>query len=118
MRKTYEFNAGEAKELKRFLASIRHFKDLSKGFPVSHIEALLAVALSPGQGSGDYAALMDEDKASTSRMLGVIGERPRRTEKCYNLIEQYDDPVDSRRTQYYLTPAGYSFLRKLLDTRS
>lgn len=118
MKKSLEFSAGETKELKKFLAAVRLFKDLHKGFPVSHIEGLLAVALNPGQGSGDYATWMDEDKASTSRILGTIGERPRRTDKCHNLIEQYDDPVDSRKTQYYLTPAGHTFLKKLLEARS
>lgn len=117
MKKNYEFNPKETAALNQFLSSIHVFRGLSPAFPVSYIEALLAVALKPGQGSGEYAARMDKEKADASRILGVIGERPRRSDEAYHLISQYPDPLDSRKTQYYLTPQGYQVLKKLLATQ-
>lgn len=114
MKQKYEFSPEELKSFKKLVRTLAHFKKLSIRFPESYMEALLQVAMKQGLGTVEYAEIMELSKDSTSRALGVIGDRPRqRDDLTYNFIEQCDDPVDSRKTHYYVTAKGNAFLKKL-----
>lgn len=114
MKQKIEFSPEEMKSFKKLVRVLAHFKRLSVRFPESYMEALLQVAIKQGLGTVDYAQIMDISKDNTSRSLGVIGDRPRgNAEKTYNFIEQCDDPVDSRKTHYFVTAKGSAFLKRL-----
>lgn len=114
MKQKIEFSPEELRSFKKLVRVLGHFKRLSVRFPESYMEALLQVALKQGLGTVDYAQIMDISKDNTSRSLGVMGSRARSNDdKTYNFIEQCDDPVDSRKTHYFVTPKGGAFLRKL-----
>lgn len=113
MKQKYEFTPGEIVSFKKLLKALEHFKKLTPSLPLSHMESFLHVALKQGLGTVEYAQRMEYNKDNASRILGVIGERPRKTETPYGLIEQCDDPVDSRKTHYYVTGKGNQLLKKL-----
>lgn len=115
MKNKYEFSPEEAAEMQRFLRSLAHFKKLSAAFPQSYMEALLKIALKPGLGTGEYAERIDTSSPNCSRILGILGDRPRRSNEHYSLIEQQDDPIDARKTHYYLTAKGYNVIKKILQ---
>lgn len=115
MKPKYEFSDEEMRELRKFMRTLAHFKKLSDAFPQSYMEALLQVALKQGLGTVDYAERLDTHKSNCSRLLGILGERPRRSDEHYSLIEQLDDPKDARKTHYFLTAKGYQLLKKVLQ---
>ena len=118
MKNKFEFTLEEVAGMKKFMRTIAHFKKLSDSFPQSYMEALLHIALKPGLGTSDYAERLETSKSNCSRILGIIGERPRRSDEHYDLIEQVDDPADARKTHYYLTPKGYSVMKKVLEEQA
>jgi DNA-binding MarR family transcriptional regulator len=114
----FEFSPEEVAGLKKFMRTIAHFKKLEQSFPQSYMEALLHIALKPGLGTSDYAERIETSKSNASRILGILGERPRRSDEHHDLIEQEDDPRDARKTHYFLTAKGYSILKKILEEQA
>lgn len=115
MKQKYEFTAQELASFKKMLRAIEVFKKLSPSLPLSHMEGFLQVAIKQGLGTVEYAQRLEYNKDNTSRILGVMGERPRKLEEPYRLIEQCDDPVDSRKTHYYVTAKGNQVLKKVVQ---
>lgn len=113
MKQKYEYTPEEMASFKKLLRAFEHFKKLSPSMPLSYMEGMLHVALKQGLGTVEYAQRMEYNKDNTSRILGVMGARPRRTEDPYHLLEQCNDPVDSRKTHYYVTTKGNQLLKKL-----
>jgi hypothetical protein len=108
------FSPEELKSFKAMIRALAQFKQLSERFPVSYMETLLQVAVKQGLGTTEYAERVSIGKDSTSRTLGVLGERPRaRDEKVYGFLEQCDDPIDSRKTHYFVTSKGAQLLKKI-----
>ncbi len=118
MKNKFEFSPEEVAGLKKFMRTIAHFKKLEQSFPQSYMEALLHIALKPGLGTSDYAERIETSKSNASRILGILGERPRRSDEHHDLIEQEDDPRDARKTHYFLTAKGYSILKKILEEQA
>lgn len=114
MKQKIEFSSEELASFRKLARVLSHFTKLQDRFPASYMEALLQVAVKQGLGTVEYSQRLELGKDSTSRALGVLGDRPRaRDDKTYNFLEQCDDPVDSRRTHYFITPKGGQLLRKL-----
>lgn len=118
MKNKFEFTPEEVAGLKKFMRTLAHFKKLDQAFPQSYMEALLHIALKPGLGTSDYAERLETSKSNASRILGIIGERPRRSDEHHDLIEQEDDPSDARKTHYYLTPKGFKVLKQVLEEQA
>lgn len=118
MKNKYEFSAEEIAGLKKLMRTLAHFKKLDQAFPQSYMEALLHIALKPGLGTVDYAERLETSKSNASRILGIIGERPRRSDEHHDLIEQEDDPSDARKTHYFLTAKGYTVLKRILEEQA
>jgi DNA-binding MarR family transcriptional regulator len=113
VKQKHEFTPEEMRSFKKLLRALEYFKKLSVAFPESYMEGFLHVALKQGLGTGEYSQRLEMNKDSTSRILGIIGDRPRRTEKSYALVEQCDDPLDSRKTHYFVTAKGAQILKKI-----
>jgi DNA-binding MarR family transcriptional regulator len=109
----YDYTPEERELFKKLQRAIRVLKTKNQQFPVSFLDGLLEIALKQGLGSTEYAERLKTSKGNGSRILGTLGDRPRRTEVVYNFITQYDDPTDSRKTHYYITAEGNAILKDL-----
>ena len=113
MKAKYDYTPEEREQFKRLQRTVRVLKKINQQFPVSFLDGLLEIALKQGLGSTEYAERLDTSKGNGSRILGTLGDRPRRTEVVYEFITQEDDPLDSRKTHYFITTKGNALLKQL-----
>jgi DNA-binding MarR family transcriptional regulator len=109
----YEYTTEERALFKKLQRTARVLKKINQQFPVSFLDGLLEIALKQGLGSTEYAERLETSKGNGSRILGTLGDRPRRTEVTYEFITQEDDPLDSRKTHYFITAKGNALLKQL-----
>jgi DNA-binding MarR family transcriptional regulator len=110
----FDYSDEEREQFKKLQRALRVVKRVSKQFPISYLEGFLEIALKQGLGTSEYAERLEESKGNGSRLLGTLGDRSRRTEIALNWIEQVDDPQDSRKTHYYISPKGNAVLKQIV----
>jgi hypothetical protein len=96
------------KSLGRLKDAIGAFRNLEPNLPASYIDAFLAVALRPGQGPTDYAAMIGTIQPVASRTLMEIGESARTRTAPLHLVASHPHPESRRQIAYDLTPKGYT----------
>lgn len=84
------------------------FRSLEPALPASYIDTFLAVALRPGQGPTDYAAMLGTIQPVASRTLMEIGESARTRSSSLHLVESRPHPESRRQIMYHLTPKGFA----------
>ena len=114
MKAKIEYTDEERRQFIRLQRALRVVKQVSKQFPISYLEGFLEIALKQGLGTSEYSERLEESKGNASRLLGTLGDRSRRSEMSLNWIDQLDDPQDSRKTHYYISPKGNAVLKKLV----
>lgn len=102
MAKQNEPQAGAAIErlITQFRASFDHT------VPLQIIHAFVIVARNEGKSLTELAERLGANMSTASRHLLDLGERNRRREPGYGLVEAKADPMNLRQKQYTLTPKG------------
>lgn len=107
---TEEEEAG-IKRLERALRQVRTAIDPT--VPTQLVQAFLAVGLNEGQTLTDLAELLGTNISTASRQLLDLGERNRKMEPGYGLVDRKVDPMNLRVNRYTLTPKGRLLIREL-----
>ena len=100
-------------QLQRHLAL---FAVLDPQMPLHFIQTFLTIA---GRDSVTYREIEDAlglTNSSVSRTLNALGDRHRRGDKGYGLIEVFIDPGEGRRYRARLTKRGRALARQLTTT--
>lgn len=84
--------------------------------PTQVIQAVLAVAQDEGQTLSTYASRLGTNISTASRHFLDLGERNRKMEKGYQLIDRQVDPSNLRINRYYLTTKGRLLVQSLIDS--
>lgn len=84
--------------------------------PTQVIQAVLVVAQDEGQTLSDYARRLGANISTASRHFLDLGERNRKMEKGYQLIERQVDPKNLRINRYYLTTKGRLLIQSLVES--
>jgi DNA-binding MarR family transcriptional regulator len=92
------------------------FKAIRPTMPLQHAYTFMLVALQEGLGVEDYAERAGVAQSVMTRNLLDIGSHNRRREPGYGLVSQRLDPLDMRRRQTFLTPAGRALVHKICRT--
>src|SRR3546814_14747877 len=69
-------------------------------------QTFVDVALNEGKSLGELAELVGSNASTVSRHLRDLGERNRRMEPGYGLVDRRVDPMELRKNSYFLTPKG------------
>lgn len=96
----------ESPEVKRLMAVLEEFKNISPTMSVQQILAFLAVAMNEGTSLKDIVESSGVKTPTMSRHLIDLGPRNRRMEPGLNLIEVRQDPMELRKNQYTLSDRG------------
>src|SRR3546814_8246995 len=76
-------------------------------FPYTTLfRSFVDVALNEGKSLGELAELVGSNASTVSRHLLDLGERNRRMEPGYGLVDRRVDPMELRKNSYFLTPKG------------
>lgn len=100
--------------LQRLYAALDEVKGISLHMPVGQLMAFLVVALNEGKPMKDLAKIADSNISTMSRQLIDLGQRNRRMEPGYMLIEQRQNPMNLRENQYSVTLKGNHLLKGIL----
>lgn len=109
---TEEEEAG-IKRLERALRQVRTAIDPT--VPTQLVQAFLAVGLNEGQTLTELADLLGTNISTASRQLLDLGERNRKMEPGYGLVDRKVDPMNLRVNRYTLTPKGRLLIRELAE---
>ena len=117
---TSDLGADERQSLQRLYDSLAEIREIAQHMPVAQVMALLLVALHEGKSLGELARLDGANLATLSRRMLDLGERNRRMEPGYMLIEQRQNPLNLRENQYTLSLKGKHLIKGILKklTRS
>jgi DNA-binding MarR family transcriptional regulator len=91
------------------------FREVAPSIPASYAQAFLAVAMKPGQPTGDYAHITGMRQPVVSRTLLEIGKKSRAGGMGLGLVDSVDDNQDLRVKRYFLTPKGHKLIKDILD---
>lgn len=81
------------------------------------LEVFMAVALHPDQSATDYANRVEgEDVQSIVKKLDKLGEKGRRNEEGYKLLDKRQSPHHGNVKLYTLSIKGRALLKKLTKT--
>lgn len=101
------------KRLERALRQVRTAIDPT--VPTQLVQAFLAVALNEGQTLTELAEHLGTNISTASRQLLDLGERNRKMEPGYNLVDRKVDPMNLRVNRYSLTPKGRLLIKELAE---
>ena len=114
---TLRLSSNEREALQRLEVVIRHLRTaIDPNVPSQVIQAFLVVAQNEGQPLNEYARLLGSNLSTASRQFLDLGERNRRMEKGYMLLDRHVDPANLRVNRYFLTAKGQLLLRSLVET--
>lgn len=103
--------------LKRLERALRELRTaIAPNVPTQVVQAFLAVALNEGKSLTDYASMLDTNVSTASRQMLDLGERNRKGEKGYMLVDRQVDSANLRVNRYFLTSKGRLLLTSLLET--
>ena len=100
--------------LQRLYAALDEVKGISIHMPVGQLMAFLVVAMNEGKAMKDLVKIADSNVSTMSRQLIDLGQRNRRMEPGYMLIEQRQNPMNLRENQYSVTLKGNHLLKGIL----
>jgi DNA-binding MarR family transcriptional regulator len=81
--------------------------------PTQLVQAFVKVALYEGKTLTEYADMLGANVSTASRHLLDLGERNRKMEPGYQLVESRNDPMNLRQKHYSLTRKGQMLWRAL-----
>lgn len=103
--------------LQRLEKALRELRTaIDPNVPTQVIQAFVVVAQNEGQTLSAYAAQIGTNVSTASRHFLDLGERNRKMEKGYMLIDRRVDPSNLRINRYFLTTRGRLLLKSLIDT--
>mgnify|MGYP001235187786 CR=1 FL=1 len=113
---TLHLSSNEREALQRLEMVIRDLRTaIDPNVPSQVIQAFLVVAQNEGQPLTEYARLLGTNLSTASRQFLDLGERNRRMEKGYMLLDRHVDPANLRVIRYFLTAKGRLLLRSLIE---
>lgn len=115
---TSELGADERQALQRLYDSLGEIREIAQHMPVAQVMALLLVALHEGKSLGELARLDGAQLATLSRRMLDLGDRNRRMEEGYKLVEQRQNPLNLRENQYALSARGRNLIKAILKKMS
>ena len=92
--------------VRNLLGALEPFFDLKGTLPTRCVQALLLVAEEEGLSVNEYARRANMSMSTMSRNLLDIGERNRRMEEGFGLVQARNNPMNLREKEYYLTDVG------------
>ena len=101
------------KKLDRALRQVR--TSIDPLVPTQLVQAFLAVALHEGMTLTDIAEKLDTNMSTASRQLLDLGERNRKLEPGYQLVDRNVDAMNLRINRYTLTPKGKLLAKQLAE---
>lgn len=106
----------ETKMLKRFDRGLRQCRTaIDPTVPTQLVQALLAVHFNEGQTLTEIADNLGTNVSTASRQLLDLGERNRKGEPGYGLVDRKVDPMNLRVNRYALTPKGRLLVKELAN---
>jgi DNA-binding MarR family transcriptional regulator len=109
-------NTEDVHKLKKFgdaLKAVRMATDPT--IPSQVVQAFIAVALNEGKSLTEIAEAMGARISTASRQLLDLGDRNRRMEPGYHLIDRRQDPMNLRVNIYTLTPKGRMLAQAIIE---
>lgn len=100
--------------LQRLYAALDEVKGISLHMPIGQLMAFLVVALNEGKSMKELTKIANSNISTMSRQLIDLGQRNRRMEPGYMLIEQRQNPMNLRENQYSVTLKGNHLLKGIL----
>jgi DNA-binding MarR family transcriptional regulator len=103
------------KGLRRALAASTVFQDeVNEHMPLQLAHTFLMVAMSEGKSLREYADMAGVAQSSMSRRLLDLGQKNRKNEPGYLLIDRMQDPMELRKNIYTLSPKGKLLAAKVV----
>jgi DNA-binding MarR family transcriptional regulator len=99
------------KKLERALRQVRAAIDPL--VPTQVVQAFLAVATNEGKTLSELSEILGTNLSTASRQLLDLGDRNRKMEQGYMLIDRKSDPMNLRINRYTLTPKGKLLFKQL-----
>lgn len=81
--------------------------------PTQLVQAFVTVGLNEGKTLSELADMLGANLSTASRHLLDLGERNRKKEPGYGLVESRQDPMNLRQKHYTLTPKGKLLFRSI-----
>jgi DNA-binding MarR family transcriptional regulator len=81
--------------------------------PTQMVRAFLTVGLNEGKTLSEIAEILGTNISTASRQLLDLGDRNRKMEPGYELINRQADPMNLRVNRYTLTPKGRHLFKEL-----
>lgn len=83
--------------------------------PTQVVQAFLAVAVNEGRTLTELAEALGTNVSTASRQLLDLGDRNRKMEDGYKLVDRQADPMNLRVNRYTLTPKGKLLIQELAE---
>lgn len=99
------------KRLERALRQVR--TSIDPLVPTQVVQAFLAVAANEGKTLTELAEVLGTNLSTASRQLLDLGDRNRKMEQGYMLVDRQVDPMNLRINRYTLTPKGRLLIKEL-----
>lgn len=99
-----EDNIRAIRKANRLLSQFR--TSIDPNIPAQVLQTFLTVAMNEGKSLTEISELVGSNLSTTSRHLLELGERNRRLEPGYNLVDRRTDPMNLRQNCYTLTTKG------------
>ena len=103
-----------ARRADRLLSQFR--TSIDPNIPAQMLQTFMTVAMNEGKSLTEIASLVSSNISTTSRHLLELGERNRRMEPGFNLVERRADPMNLRQNSYTLTSKGKLLLAAVIKT--
>jgi DNA-binding MarR family transcriptional regulator len=106
--------SGDSRALNAALSVLDAFRAIRPDMPATHIYSFLTVALEEGLGVHEYARRAGIPQTTMTRHLLDLGSMDRKRQPGLGLLAQRMDPLDLRKHQTFLTPAGKAVAQKVI----
>ena len=104
------------KALRRFERALRQARTaVDPTAPTALVQAFVIVALGEGKSLTELAKDLGSSASTVSRHLLDLGERNRKMEPGYGLVDRRVDPMELRKNIYTLTPRGKLLAASIID---
>lgn len=101
------------RKMDRVLTQVRSSIDPS--VPAQLVQTFIAVALDEGKSLTEYAQDIGAQKGTASRHLLDLGDRNRKMEPGYNLVDRAQHPTNLRTNVYTLTAKGKLLAKQIAE---
>ena len=102
--------------LRRFNKALQQVRtSIDPTVPTPLVPAFVQVALNEGKSLTELAQLLGSSPSTVSRHLLDLGERNRKKEPGYGLVDSRQNPMELRRNIYTLTTKGRLLAASIAD---